>query len=96
MELTIREAATLLGRSERAVRAQVARKALPAVKRGGRWMTPRHALPLTDAQRQAVREKADDVRAAVESAVRKHLSSAEDLEPFRDGRRVLLALAGGP
>ena len=51
MELTVREAAALMGRSARPVRAQVARGELPGVKRGGRWLIPRKALPLTEAQR---------------------------------------------
>ncbi len=41
MHLSIREAATLLEKSPRAFRAQVARGDLPAVKRNGRWRIDR-------------------------------------------------------
>ena len=54
MELTITEAATLLGRSPRTVRAQVARGELPGFKRGGQWVIRREALPLSEAQRAAL------------------------------------------
>ena len=58
MELTITEAATLLGRSPRTVRAQVARGELPGFKRGGQWVIRREALPLSEAQRAALQQKA--------------------------------------
>ena len=53
MELSITEAATLLGRSARTVRAQVARGELPGFKRGGQWVIRKEALPLSEAQRRA-------------------------------------------
>ncbi len=97
MELTVREAAALLGRSPRAVRAQLARGDLPAVKRGGRWRIERRHLPLTEAQRQALQAKADTVRQAVEEALPSRLArtpgqksrSLADLDAFRHGARLL-------
>jgi len=62
MDLTIREVATLLGRSSRTVRAQVARGEIPGVKRGRRWLVPRHNLPLTEAQRRSLQAKAETLQ----------------------------------
>ena len=49
MDLTVREAATLLGCSSRSVRARLARGSLLGQKRGGYWKIPRDRLPLIDA-----------------------------------------------
>ncbi len=69
MNLTVREAAVLLGRSPRTVRAQVARGVLPGRKVGGRWRLKRETLPLTEAQRRQLRRKAEAVRRAVDQAL---------------------------
>ncbi|MEM9291022.1 MAG: helix-turn-helix domain-containing protein [Acidobacteriota bacterium] len=105
MELSVREAATLMGRSQRTVRAQLARGELPGVKRNGRWRIQRRHLPLTEAQRQALQAKADDVRATVENALPPREArragdrtrSIADLDAFRLGAEVLTSLrAAGP
>ncbi len=98
--LTIREVAVLLGRSERTVRAQVARGDLPGKKRGGRWLVPRDALPLTEAQRQALQARCDQIRTEVERALPGRLASSArdrrrslaDLMAFERGRRLLAAM----
>ena len=69
MEITVTEAATLLGRSARTVRAQVARGELPGIKRGGQWFVNRAALPLTEAQRATLQRKAQGLRDALEDAL---------------------------
>ncbi len=69
MTLTVREAATLTGRSERTIRAQLKRGALKGVKRAGHWLLPRSALPLDAGRRRALARKADDLRDAVETAL---------------------------
>ena len=69
MELSVREAATLMGRSPRTVRAQLARGELPGVKRGGRWRVQRRHLPLTEDQRRALQTKADGIRQLVDDAL---------------------------
>ena len=69
MELSITEAATLLGRSPRTVRAQVARGELPGFKRGGQWVIRKEALPLSEAQRAALQQKAETLRGALEDAL---------------------------
>jgi excisionase family DNA binding protein len=91
MKLSIREAATLLGRSPRTLRAQLARGEIPGVKKGGRWTLDRRDLPLTESQRRALQGKADSLREAVEDALPsrvadragKRAKSLADLEVFR-------------
>jgi excisionase family DNA binding protein len=100
MELSVREAATLMGRSPRTVRAQVARGELPGIKKNGQWRIRRRHLPLTEAQHLALQEKAQNVRDAVESVlpsrIARHSSdrtkSIIDLEAFRSGASVLRSL----
>ena len=97
MELSIREAAALMGRSPRTVRAQVARGDLPGIKRNGCWRIERRNLPLTEAQRAALQAKADGIREAVESALPSPLAqsspqrhrSIADLDAFRRGAELL-------
>lgn len=69
MELSVREAAVLLGRSIRTVRDQAARGAIPAHKVGGDWKIRSEHLPLTDAQRSALQARAATVRDVVEQAL---------------------------
>jgi len=74
LELTVREVATLIGRSSRAVRARIARGELPAVRRGNTWRIRRADLPLTEAQRRALQARADEVRQAVDEALPSRLA----------------------
>lgn len=98
MEITVTEAAALLGRSVRTVRAQVARGELPGIKRGGQWFVNKAALPLTEPQRAAMQAKADTLRGALEQALPPRLARSggslrrglADLDAFRLGA-VLLA-----
>ncbi len=97
MELTVREVATLLGRSLRTVRAQVERGELPGVKRKGQWRIPRQSLPLTEAQRRALQAKAETLRQTVESVLPSRLAlstghrsrSLADLDAFRSSANLL-------
>lgn len=97
MDLTTREAATLLGISERAVRGRLRKGGLPGVKRGNQWCIPRDRLPLDETQRRALQTKADEARAALEAALPsrvagrsgKRSNSVADLDPFRIGGQVL-------
>ena len=104
MDLSVREAATLMGRSPRTVRSQLARGELRGVKRGGGWWVDRMHLPLTEAQREALLNKADGVRDAVEDALATRTGrrsgrfhSVADLDAFRLGAEVLASFrAAGP
>lgn len=69
MDLTIPEVATLLGKTERAVRAQLARGTLRGHKRGGRWLVARHHLPLTAREHARLAGQVATARAAVERAI---------------------------
>lgn len=90
MEITIREAAPLLGRSTRAVRARIARGELPARLDGRVWRIDLDHLPMTAAQRASLQRRADEVRRAVDSSLpsrsardrERRARSALDLEPF--------------
>jgi hypothetical protein len=104
MDITIREAAPLLGRSPRAIRARIARGELPARRQGHTWVLPLEHLPLTAAQRASMLGRADDARAAVEQALPSRLASTRarkhrsvlDLDSFRTAREVLLEIAKTP
>ncbi len=97
MELSVREAAVLLGRKPRTIRAQLARGELPGRKRGGRWRIEGRKLPLTEAQRSDLQRKADRVRTAVDDALPSRMAASSgqrsrslaDLDAFRRGTEVL-------
>lgn len=100
MELSVREAAALLGRSPRTIRAQLVRGDLSGRKRNGSWRIERRHLPLTETQRRAFQAKATAIRQAVEDALPPRLAqtrgqrsrSIADLDAFRYGARLLADL----
>lgn len=102
MQLTVREAATLLGQSPRTVRARLLRGDLPGTKDGGRWAIDRRDLPLTERQRQALQHKAESLRRTLDEALPSRLArtagqrtrSIADLEAFRHGAELLAELEG--
>ncbi len=97
MKLSVREAATLLGRSPRTIRAQLARGDLPGKKQGGEWRIERRHLPLTEAQRGVLQDKADRIRRTVDEALPSRMArtagqksrSIADLYSFRRGAEIL-------
>lgn len=97
MDLSICEAAPLLGRSERAVRARIARGELPARRHGRTWRIPLATLPLTDAQRESLQHRSDAARRALDAVLpsaaakdRRHAQrSVADLLPFARGVDLL-------
>jgi hypothetical protein len=100
MQLSVREAATLLGRSPRTVRAQLIRGDLPGRKTKGRWRIERRHLPLTENQRVQLQSKADALRRTVDEALPPRLArtagerhrSLMDLDAFRLGASLLAEL----
>jgi hypothetical protein len=100
MELSITEAATLLVRSVRTVRAQVVRGELPGFKRSGQWVIRKEALPLSEAQRAALQQKAETLRGALEDALPRRLAQRggqtrrglADLDAFTRCAALLLAV----
>lgn len=89
MHLTIREVATLLNISERAVRLRIERGSLVAHKRAGRWVIARDALADEPTERRAHVAKADRIRSAVEAGLgRSGPTPVTELQPFRVGLQV--------
>ena len=95
MELTVQEAATLLGVTRRAVRARIRRGTLRAFKRGNQWYLPRKALDLDPTQQRRLRDVSDEIRATVEGALPdRDARSVAELKSFRAAKAVLLGLRG--
>lgn len=59
MELSLSEAARLLGKSDRQVRYLIRSGRIPARKHDGHWIIQREDLPLSDGQVRAERQKAE-------------------------------------
>ncbi len=69
MKLSIRETATVLGKSERQVRYMIQQGGLKAVKHGSRWRIDADHLPLDEAQRRALARRIDSARQAFEKGL---------------------------
>jgi excisionase family DNA binding protein len=79
MDLTLREAATLLSRSERTLRAQLQRGELRGRKSGRQWLVQSDDLPLTAERRRELARRADLAHEAVEATLPR---------PVREARRA--------
>lgn len=110
MDLSIREVATVLGKSERQVRYLVRQGSLPARKEANRWRIASEDLPIDDSRRETLRQRLDAARGEIESAldpVAKALAEAGDdkgeanerysvrrLSAFETGREIYRDLLG--
>ena len=102
MELSLREAAALLGRKERTLRAQLSRGEVRGVKRDGKWVLVRAELPASEAQRARVQARADAIRRAVDEALPSRAASRAsyrrrsivDVDCFRAACEVWRELSG--
>lgn len=100
MLLTLREAASVLGVPVRTLRARVARGEIPATKDGRQWRIQRRDLPLTEAQRQVLQARADEVRQAMDGILPSRMAttrdrrsrSLADLDAWREAAQVHAAL----
>lgn len=100
MELSVKEVATLLGRSTRTIRARLNRGEIKGIKKDGQWRIPRQQLPLTEDQRATLQAKAESIRQTVEKVLPSRLAqtpgqkskSLLDLDVFRLGAELLLNL----
>jgi excisionase family DNA binding protein len=102
--ISLAEAATVLGKSERQVRYMIKNGRLKAVKIGGRWVVESTDLPLTDDQRQAMAHRVDAARAAFERGVapaervaqaeKKRHYSVLDLDTFSLGLELYREIRG--
>jgi len=105
MHLSLREAATILGRSQRTVRDWLVRGRIAGRKRDGRWVVERRDLPMTDEQRAVLQSRAERIRESVERALPSRAAarrgdrrrSIADLDTFRAALAMLRELrAAGP
>ena len=106
MELSLSEAARLLGKSERQVRYLIRSGGLPAKKADGRWRIQRADLPLSEGQQRAAQVKAERAveialevlqPAADSGGERRRRYSVEELRAYREGAplyRDFLSAAG--
>jgi hypothetical protein len=69
MKLSLAEAATALGKSERQVRYLIKTGRLSAAKQGGQWAIDSADLPLTEAQRQRLAERLRGAREAFDKGL---------------------------
>ncbi|MBI4881452.1 MAG: helix-turn-helix domain-containing protein [Planctomycetes bacterium] len=103
MQLTLREAATLLGCNGRTLRARLARGDVPGQKRGSKWLIDSDAVPLTSEQRARLEGRAAEIRQTVEDQLgrmlrgrRSRRRSLLDLDAYRAGSKLLRAAAELP
>jgi len=90
MKLTLVQAATRLGKSERQIRYLIKTNRLQAEKFDGHWLIESDNLPLSEGQQQAVERKERQLREAVEEGLglsgdseRKTRYSVRDLKAFQ-------------
>jgi excisionase family DNA binding protein len=93
MDLTLSQAAQLLGKTRRQVEYLIKTGRLPARKPGGRWVVADADLPLSPGQRQAQERKAAGLRAVAEEVLEARAPrprySMRDLKAFREGVAAL-------
>ena len=101
MDLSLPEAAALLGQSLHQVRYLIRTARLPAKKVGGQWRVRREDLPRGVAQAQAAERKVERLREAVDDALalppNKVRYSLRDMKAFavaRPSRRPLITAGG--
>ncbi len=93
MNLSIKQAADRLGKTERQIRYLIQTDRLPARKEGGRWQIAAGDLPLSDGQQRAQVRKQAALRTAVETALElpergRRRYSVQDLKAFQISRPV--------
>jgi len=98
VDLTLTQAAQLLGKTRRQVEYMIRTARLPARKEGGRWVVKDTDLPLSPGQRQARERKAAALHAVAEEvlgeAAPKTRYSLRDLKAFREGLAAYTAARG--
>jgi excisionase family DNA binding protein len=98
MQLTLTQAAQLLGKTRRQVEYLILQGRLPARKVGERWQIEDTDLPLSPGQRQAGRRRADGLRdaaaAVLEAGAPRPRYSMRDLHAFAAARTLWHDSAG--
>ena len=97
VDLSLPEAAALLGQSLHQVRYLIRTARLPAKKVGGQWRVRREDLPRGEAQAQAAERKVERLREAVDDALAlppsKVRYSLRDMKAFAVARPLCLEAA---
>lgn len=94
MKLSLAQAATVLGKSERQVRYLIKTGQIPAVKVSGRWQVEDTALPLSAEKKQAIALRVEAARASFDKAIApakaatKSVYSVTNLVAFRCGHEL--------
>lgn len=83
MKLSLSEAATVLGKTERQLRYMIKAGRLGAAKQDGQWRIESSELPLTDAQRQSLAERLGAARVAFDKGVEAAAKVVGDTEKQR-------------
>ncbi|MBK8265073.1 MAG: helix-turn-helix domain-containing protein [Nannocystis sp.] len=100
MKISLAEAATLLGKSERQVKYLIAQGKVRATKVDGRWQIDDADLPRPAAATQAQAMRAEVARATLERAIapqeRGKFFSVTDLIAFRAGVELFQRVRGRP
>jgi len=98
MELTLREAGHLLGKTPRQLRYLIQNGRIAARKQGKHWLLERESLPLSEAQLRSRERKAHELRGVVEDALGPHLAppgrrrySVQATAAFSVGRPIFAA-----
>ena len=100
MDLSLSEAARLLGKSDRQVRYLIREGKLKARKEGGRWQVRREDLGLSPGQERAAEQKTERAARLAEEILRpeggnaKKKYSIRDLRAYREGSQVYRELTG--
>lgn len=92
MDLTLREAAVRLGKSERQIRYLIQQGRLRAEKRDGRWAIASDDLPRNEAQQSGQARRERRLRAAVEAALELPADGLERRYSVRDLKAFQIAL----
>jgi hypothetical protein len=102
MKLSLSEAATVLGKSERQVRYLIKQGTLQARKENGRWTVSSEELPLSDVQRRALAGRVETAREAFQRGLEPAVKatdgkgaksySVRDLAAFQAGEAILREL----
>jgi hypothetical protein len=105
MKLSLSEAATVLGKSERQIRYLIKRGEVRASKQDGKWSIQAEDLPLNDAQRAALGERVEAAREAFDKGLApaekaaapqsRGAYSVTQLAAFEAGREIYRELVAG-
>ena len=86
MQLSVVEAATVLGKSPRQIRYMIRQGQLEATREGKQWRIEGDSLPLGEAQRRALQERLEKARETFDHALDPVSKALEGSAGCPDGR----------